>query len=59
MKDLLRVDIASGKYTVVQDATGYLKALRHRDKWLDKSNGTCGFYIKEEKYHFGMFCGEN
>lgn len=28
------------------------------DEWLDKSNGTGGFYIKEEKYHFDMYYGE-
>ena len=25
------------------------------DEWLDESNGTCGFYIKEEKYNFDIY----
>lgn len=30
------------------------RAYLHRelDEWLDKSNGTCGFYIKSEDYEF-------
>jgi len=34
----------------------YIHALL--DEWLDKSNGTCGFYIKEESYHFDMHYGD-
>jgi hypothetical protein len=28
------------------------------DEWLENSNGTGGFYIKEEKYRFEMYYGE-
>ena len=28
------------------------------DEWLDKSNGTGGFYIKEERYRLEMYYGE-
>jgi len=35
MKDLLRVTIGDGKYTIVQDHNGELKALRHNEEWRD------------------------
>ena len=28
------------------------------DEWLNKSNGTGGFYIKEEKHNFQVYNGE-
>lgn len=35
MNDMLRVDVADGKYTVVQDHTGRLTALRYGQPWRD------------------------
>jgi hypothetical protein len=35
MKDSLRIRVANGKYTVVQDASGRVQALRHGDEWRD------------------------
>lgn len=32
---------------------------RSLDEWLNNSGGTGGFYVKEEKYHFEMFYGED
>jgi hypothetical protein len=34
-KELLRVDIESGKYTIVRDAAGRLTALRYGEPWRD------------------------
>ena len=28
------------------------------DEWLDKSRGTCGFYIKDASYHFDFWYEE-
>jgi hypothetical protein len=33
--DMLRVSIENGKYTVIQDGAGRLKALRHGEEWRD------------------------
>jgi hypothetical protein len=33
--DMMRVSVAGGKYTVVQDAAGKLLALRYGEEWRD------------------------
>jgi hypothetical protein len=33
--DLLTVSIENGKYTVIQDAKGFLHAMRHSEPWRD------------------------
>ena len=35
MKDTLRVTVYDGKYTVVMDAGGRMRALRHGEEWRD------------------------
>lgn len=34
-EDLLSVIVGDGKYTVVQDSRGYLRALRYGEEWRD------------------------
>lgn len=33
--NILEVDISDGKYTVIQDETGAIKALRYGEDWRD------------------------
>ena len=33
--ELLRVTVCDGKYTVIQESTGRLKALRYGEEWRD------------------------
>lgn len=35
LSDLLCVEVADGKYAVIQDETGCLKALRYGEEWRD------------------------
>ncbi len=35
MNDMLRVEVADGKYTVVQDKKGRLTCLRYNEPWRD------------------------
>lgn len=35
MTELLRVTVGNGKYTVIQDAKGALRALRYGEEWRD------------------------
>lgn len=34
-EDLLCVTVCDGKYTVIQDSSGYLRALRNGEEWRD------------------------
>lgn len=35
MADRFRVEVCDGKYTVVQSASGHLRALRYAEEWRD------------------------
>lgn len=35
MNEILRVDVSEGKYTVLQDGTGNVRALRYGEEWRD------------------------
>ncbi len=48
-KDLLRVDVDNGKYTVIIDnKTGGLSALRHGEKWRDCCGDNLIYFLAVE-----------
>ncbi len=48
MSEILRVDVAGGKYTVVQDEGGALRALRHGQEWRDCCGDNLIYYLASE-----------